>query len=67
MLILNADQVRQTLPMPAAVAAMKRAFLAISSGEADMPLHSHLEVAGGKGTTFVMPVHVVTGRKVRWR
>ena len=60
MLILNADQVRQTLPMPAAVAAMKRAFLAISSGEADMPLRSHLELAGGKGTTLVMPAHVVT-------
>ena len=60
MLILNASQVRQTLPMPAAVEAMKRAFLAISSGEADMPLRSHLEVAGGKGTTLVMPAHVVT-------
>ena len=61
MLILNASQVRQTLPMPAAVAAMKRAFLAISSGEADMPLRSHLDVAGGRGKTLVMPAHVVSG------
>jgi ornithine cyclodeaminase len=60
MLILNASQVRQTLPMPAAVEAMKRAFLAISSGEADMPLRSHMDVAGGSGTTLVMPAHVVT-------
>jgi ornithine cyclodeaminase len=60
MLILNASQVRQTLPMPAAVEAMKRAFLAISSGEADMPLRSHMDVAGGKGTTLVMPAHVVS-------
>jgi ornithine cyclodeaminase len=60
MLILNASQVRQTLPMPAAIEAMKRAFLAISSGEADMPLRSHLDVAGGSGATLVMPAHVVT-------
>jgi ornithine cyclodeaminase len=60
MLILNASQVRQTLPMPAAVEAMKRAFLAISSGEADMPLRSHMDVAGGSGTSLVMPAHVVT-------
>ena len=60
MLILNASQVRQTLPMPAAVAAMKRAFLAISAGEADMPLRSHLDLAGGRGTTLVMPAHVVS-------
>lgn len=61
MLILNASQVRQTLPMPAAVEAMKRAFLAISSGDADMPLRSHLDLAGGSGTTLVMPAHVVSG------
>jgi ornithine cyclodeaminase len=61
MLILNASQVRQTLPMPAAVEAMKRAFLAISAGHADMPLRSHLDVAGGSGTTLVMPAHVVSG------
>ena len=60
MLILNASQVRQTLPMPAAVEAMKRAFLAISSGDADMPLRSHLDLAGGSGTTLVMPAHVVS-------
>ena len=73
MLILNASQVRQTLPMPVAVAAMKRAFLAISSGEADMPLRSHLDLAGGSGTTLVMPAHVVSGHsdqpaiRIRWR
>ncbi len=61
MLILNASQVRRTLPMPAAVEAMKRAFLAISSGDAEMPLRSHLDVADGHGKTLVMPAHVVTG------
>ena len=60
MLTLSASEVRTFLPMPAAVAAMKRAFLAISSGRADMPLRSHLDIAGGKGTTLVMPAHVVT-------
>ncbi len=60
MLTLSASEVRTFLPMPAAVAAMKRAFLAISSGRADMPLRSHLEIAGGKGTTLIMPAHVET-------
>ncbi len=60
MLTLSASEVRQFLPMRAAIKAMKRAFLAISSGRADMPLRSHQDIAGGKGTTLVMPAHVVT-------
>ena len=60
MLTFSAGEVRQFLPMPAAVEAMKRAFVAISSGHADMPLRTHLEIAGGRGTTLIMPAHVVT-------
>lgn len=58
MLILNARQVRQALPMPAAIDAMKRAFLAISCGDAEMPLRTHLDLSGSGGTALVMPAHV---------
>ena len=61
MLILNSEQVRQTLPLPAAIEAMKRAFLAISRGEAEMPLRTHLDLSGHDGTTLVMPAHVHSG------
>jgi len=60
MLILNARQVRQTLPMSSAIDAMNRAFLAISSGHAEMPLRTHLAASGSGGTTLVMPAHVRT-------
>ena len=61
MLILNSEQVRQTLPFPAAIEAMKRAFLAISCGETEMPLRTHLDPSGHNGTTLVMPAHVRSG------
>lgn len=58
MLVINAAEVRRTLPMPSAVDAMRRALLAISSGAAEMPLRTHIEATGGAGTTLVMPAHV---------
>ncbi|MGI9264978.1 MAG: ornithine cyclodeaminase family protein, partial [Gammaproteobacteria bacterium] len=60
MLILNAQQVRQALPPPIAIEAMKRALLAISAGDAEMPLRTHLDASGKTGTTLVMPAHVRT-------
>jgi ornithine cyclodeaminase/alanine dehydrogenase-like protein (mu-crystallin family) len=61
MLILNAKQVRQTLPPPVAIEAMKRAFLAISCGETEMPLRTCLDLSGHHGKTLVMPAHVHSG------
>ena len=60
MLILNSQQVRQALPPLAAIEAMKRALLAISSGDAEMPLRTHLDASNKNGTTLVMPAHVRT-------
>jgi ornithine cyclodeaminase/alanine dehydrogenase-like protein (mu-crystallin family) len=61
MLILNSQQVRQALPLPAAIESMKRAFLAISSGDSEMPLRAHLDAPDRNGTTLVMPAYVHTG------
>jgi ornithine cyclodeaminase len=58
MLILNAADVRLALPMTQAIAAMKSAFAALSTGQAEVPLRSRLSVAGRDGVTFCMPAFV---------
>ena len=52
LLLLGASDLRVALPMPAAIAAMKRAFAAVSAGEASMPLRGVIDA--GAGTTLVM-------------
>ena len=45
MLILNADDVRDSLPMTDAIAGMKRAFAALVEGRANVPIRTQLPVA----------------------
>ncbi|MDG2013277.1 MAG: hypothetical protein P8J33_07220 [Pirellulaceae bacterium] len=59
MLILNADEVAQALPMKQAIASMKMAMQALSSGQAEIPLRTHIEA--NQGTTLVMPGWVSHG------
>jgi ornithine cyclodeaminase/alanine dehydrogenase-like protein (mu-crystallin family) len=58
MLILNAKEVQQSLPMSQAVAAMKEAFAALQSGRAIVPPRGHLESPAQDGITLVMPARV---------
>ncbi|HWQ19595.1 MAG TPA: hypothetical protein VN455_07430 [Methanotrichaceae archaeon] len=58
MLILSADDVRQALPTSQAIDSMKRAFAALSSGRARVPLRSNLEIDLHTGTSLFMPVFV---------
>lgn len=58
MLILNATDVRQALPMNSAIAAMKRAFAALSDGRAEVPPRIHLPVTPHDGVSLVMPALV---------
>jgi len=58
MLILNAADVARALPMPAAIAAMKRAFAALSAGEAVVPHRIHLPIERHAGVSLVMPSYV---------
>jgi ornithine cyclodeaminase len=44
--ILNADDVRAALPMKDAIRAMRDAFTIMSGGEADVPLRTHIALAG---------------------
>ena len=63
MLVLSADDVRQALPMDAAIEAMKRAFAALSDGRVEMPERTHLPVRPHDGVSLVMPAFVETDNK----
>jgi ornithine cyclodeaminase/alanine dehydrogenase-like protein (mu-crystallin family) len=58
MLILNAEDIRQALPMRAAIEAMKEAFAALSSGRAEVPLRARLPVKPHEGTSLFMPAYL---------
>jgi ornithine cyclodeaminase/alanine dehydrogenase-like protein (mu-crystallin family) len=57
-LILHASDVRRALPMPDAIAAMKRAFAALSAGHVSMPPRAHLRIARHAGISLFMPAYV---------
>jgi ornithine cyclodeaminase/alanine dehydrogenase-like protein (mu-crystallin family) len=60
--ILTADQVREVLPMPKAIEAMKRAFGQLSAHQADIPLRGRL--ATEKGVTLLMPAYLQQSREM---
>ncbi len=53
--ILTAAEVKQALPMAAAIAGMKSAYAQLSAGLAVAPLRTHLDITAHQGTTLVMP------------
>ncbi|MBP6804489.1 MAG: ornithine cyclodeaminase family protein [Chloroflexi bacterium] len=55
---LSAQDVRRALPMSQAVAGMKAAYASVSTGQAVMPLRSHVSIADRQGTTLVMPAYL---------
>lgn len=56
-LILSADHIQTALPMPDCIAGMKRAYAALSTDNADVPLRTRLELPNG--TALFMPAHVM--------
>lgn len=58
MLILNAADVRQALPMSLAIDAMKQAFASFSDGRAFVPPRTTLPIAQQSGITLIMPAFV---------
>jgi ornithine cyclodeaminase/alanine dehydrogenase-like protein (mu-crystallin family) len=58
MLILNASEVRQALPMGECIEAMKGAYAALSAGNAEMPLRMRLPVNANSGLSIFMPAFV---------
>lgn len=58
LLILNADDVRRSLPMDAAIEAMKRAYACLTDGHAAMPARIQLPIEAHDGMSLIMPAHV---------
>src|SRR5260221_8132104 len=60
MLILNANEVRQALPMDQAIAAMKDAYAALSNGTAVVPLRTRLSISNHDALSLFMPAYLKT-------
>lgn len=56
MKILTADDVRAAVDMPTAIDAVRAGFVALSTGQARVPLRSALETPGG--VLLTMPAHI---------
>jgi ornithine cyclodeaminase len=60
MLILNANETRQALPMDQTIAAMKDAFAALSNGTAVSPLRTHVAIPSRNALSLFMPAYLKT-------
>ena len=58
MLILNAEEVKKSLPMAAVIKAMKSAYAALSDGKTEVPLRAHLPIPPHAGTALFMPAFI---------
>ncbi|MBL8050306.1 MAG: hypothetical protein JNM46_03710, partial [Anaerolineales bacterium] len=58
MLILNAKDVRTSLPMKEAIEAMKVAYASLSDGSADVPQRIHLSIPNHDGISLFMPAYM---------
>jgi ornithine cyclodeaminase/alanine dehydrogenase-like protein (mu-crystallin family) len=58
MLILNASDVDQALPMRQLIEAMKSAYAALSSGRAQVPLRARLQIPPHSAESLFMPAYV---------
>ncbi|MCI0553417.1 MAG: hypothetical protein L0287_20920 [Anaerolineae bacterium] len=58
MLILNADEVRQALPMKQVIAAMKDAYASLSDGTAVVPLRTRLQIPSHNALSLFMPAYM---------
>src|SRR5262245_9322765 len=60
MLILNADEVRQALPMDQTIAAMRDAYASLSNGTAAVPLRTRLPISNHDALSLFMPAYIQT-------
>jgi ornithine cyclodeaminase/alanine dehydrogenase-like protein (mu-crystallin family) len=60
MLILNADEVRQALPMDQTIATMKDAYASLSNGTAVVPLRTRLPISDHDAISLFMPAYMKT-------
>ena len=60
MLILNADEVRQALPMRQAINAMKDAFASLSNRTAVVPLRTRVPIPSHQALSLFMPAYMTS-------
>ena len=58
MIILSRDDLRELVPMSAAIDAVAQAFAQLSAGSANVPLRQHLDLADNR-LALIMPAHLV--------
>jgi len=58
MIILHAEDLKKVLPMDQTITAMKSAYAASTSGHAEFPLRTRLDVSRHGGTCLFMPSYV---------
>jgi ornithine cyclodeaminase len=58
MLFLNAAEIEMALPMSEAIAAMKTAYIALSTGNVDVPLRTRITCQDNDGMALFMPVYL---------
>jgi len=56
--ILSRDDVARAITMSDAIRAVKKAFIQLSAGKAEVPLRTHISVKKVKGTTLIMPAYL---------
>jgi len=56
--ILSRNDVAQAVTMAKAIRAVKKAFIQLSAGKADVPLRTHISVKKVKGTSLIMPAYL---------
>lgn len=57
--ILTGDEVAKAVDMAQAIETVKKAFIQLSSGKAEMPLRTQVPVEKRKGVTLFMPAYLV--------
>ena len=60
MLILNANEVRQALPMKQVIEAMKDAYASLSDGRAVVPLRTRVQIPSHDATSLFMPAYMTS-------
>ena len=62
--ILTAHDVRAALPMPDAIESMRKAFGMLSSGQADVPPRTAIEMPKHDAVTLFMPAYLHSGNRL---
>lgn len=61
---ITADEIERTLTMPEAIRAVKEAFIQLSSGRANVPARTSIELPELRTTALVMPAYLPATKRI---